>query len=646
MDFAYLNAITRSSVMPPYDPWFAGGYLNYYYYGQFIIASVIRLTGLAPTVAYNLAVPTLFALTVIAAYTITYNLVSLTIRSRGVGRIGLSPVVFGLVAAILTAVAANIDGLVQVYEGVRRVLLEAQPFGNFDYWRSSRMLEPGTGGNEITEFPFFTFLYADLHAHMVAIPFAILGLGLGVSVFLRAGLQRVAKLETFISLAVLGIVVGSLRIINSWDFPTQMLLAAGFVFVGEVLFGQDSIVRRLLVSFLKIVVVGVVGYLIYLPFHMDFELFSDGIQRSDFQTPLWRYMAIHSVFLFAIFSWVLMEWRQGAFGFNRAVRRLIPIGWYSGWSPLFITFGLGMIGASLFFLFPNYSTVLATLAGAVILAVTALMAFAARHRSQRYTMVVAFAAAMALLLAAGVDLVTVNNDIGRQNTIFKFYIQAWWLLSIASGFAIWRLWDSGAFSLRSANGLRVVWMGVFAVIAVGVMIYPVLGTRVRLADRFNHIGAGIDGEAYMNDASYSYRGQERLDLEHDLAGIDWLRANAIGSPVIVEGVWELYTWGQRVSIYTGLPTVIGWDWHQTQQRLDYSWAIRQRTQEVRDFYSSDDMTAAVDFLEKHDVSYIYVGEMERQIYPEQGVDKFDRMVSLGVERVFQDGPVSIYQYVN
>ena len=141
MDFAYLNAVARSTIMPPYDPWFAGGFLNYYYYGQFIVATMLRLTGILPHVAYNIAVPMLFAMTAGAAFSVVYNLAALTLRSRGVPLGSMrSPIYAGLAAVVLTAVAGNIDGLIQVGEKLRAVVIDRVPGPGFDYWQSSRMM--------------------------------------------------------------------------------------------------------------------------------------------------------------------------------------------------------------------------------------------------------------------------------------------------------------------------------------------------------------------------------------------------------------------------------------------------------------------------------------------------------------------------
>lgn len=643
MDFAYLNAITRSTIMPPYDPWFAGGYLNYYYYGQFIVASLIRVTGIVPTVAYNLAVPLIFALSATAIYTVGYNLIAMSMRARGAIRLGKVPILFGLLAALLAVVAANIDGLAQVIAGLYESYVQGGDFPRFDYWRSTRVFEHGTGGNEITEFPFFTFLYADLHAHMIAIPFAVLALGLAVVAFLRAGMERLSKFETLLSLVVLGVAVGSLRLINSWDYPTQLMLAAGFIFAGEFLYGHKGKLVGIGQALVKVAVVGVVGYLVYLPFHSNFELFNNGIEPSQYQTALWRFLLIHGLFVFAVGSWLVIEWERGTFRYGEIIGKLRDDYGYPKWASSLIVGAFVLVWLAVIVSYPHYITVVATLTASVLLGFTGLMAYLRRHPGQRYIIITVALVIMSLLMIAGVDVVTVTNDIGRQNTIFKFYIQAWWLLAIASTYAIWRIWDLGAFVTKQWTAVKVAWLGIFALLGVGVFIYPVMATDVRLDDRFSAIGPGIDGEAYMDEAVYLRKGIE-LDFATDRPGIEWLRENVDGSPVIVEAQWDLYTWANRISIYTGLPTVLGWDWHQTQQRHDYRWEVQRRRAAVNEFYTTRDVEEARGFLDEFNVKYVYVGELERGAYPTSGIAKFDEMPELNLHPVFEQGPVKIYEY--
>src|SRR5690606_23164561 len=83
----------------------------------------------------------------------------------------------------------------------------------------------------ITEFPLFTFTYADLHAHMIALPVTVLALAWALSaVTSRAWSGRAKGAGGWLQLAWVfvfgGLVIGSLRPINTWDLPVYLLIAA------------------------------------------------------------------------------------------------------------------------------------------------------------------------------------------------------------------------------------------------------------------------------------------------------------------------------------------------------------------------------------------------------------------------------------
>ncbi|HMK07414.1 MAG TPA: DUF2298 domain-containing protein, partial [Anaerolineales bacterium] len=333
MDFSFLNAVLRSTSFPPYDPWFAGGYINYYYFG-FVLAGVpVKLIGLNPAVAYNLILPTFFALLGIGGYAVGFEL---TRRATGFART-LSPRLAGLLATAFLVLIGNLGTVVMAYQGLKQIgagggataellagvpqaakglvkfltLQSPLPFRMDEwYWNPSRAIPAAPGDvDPITEFPFFTFLYGDPHAHMFALPLTVLGLGWAVSWLLAADeRRRLGPWAKAAGLAAGGLILGSLRPTNTWDFPVYLVVglvaAAAAPFVrerrwslpaaGEAVLSAGGLLAACLV--------------LYAPYtHWYVQGYTSAEIWNGSRTSMRAYLTVHGVFLFFTGTWMAWE---------------------------------------------------------------------------------------------------------------------------------------------------------------------------------------------------------------------------------------------------------------------------------------------------------------------------------------------------
>ncbi len=656
MDFAYLNAVVRSSYMPPFDPWFAGGYLNYYYFGQFMVATIIKATGILPEVAYNLAIPLFFALTTTLAFSLVYNLAA-SIRSRG-GVFSWPPLAAGGLAALFVAVLGNLDGAVQLVQGAWVSIVRGGAFPAFDFWRSSRLMPEPAGvasaGHEITEFPFFTFLFADLHAHLMALPFDLLALGLGLSFALGMRKGRSWKGHALV-LGLMALAIGVLRAVNTWDYPTFLAAGGALIFVGlHAGRGRLSWGLAWRGAALSILVLAG-GYLLMYPFLASYETFFSWVDRSEWKTLLWQYLGIHGLFVFIIAAFLIHETLRrflprAAGGEPRGLRTLaVPKGSRRAVVALFALVAALILGALVATGYATVAMLLGFLGVVVVLGLRHLLRPSPDSSEHLFVLVLL---AGGLALGIMVDFLRVEGDIDRMNTVFKFYLQAWVLLALASAFALARM----GLPLRGlrrdwASAGRVAWVVMLALLILSASTYTLLGTRARLSNRFDTSFMAANGTAYMDHQVYSDQNGP-IELDWDKDAIHWLQENVTGSPVIMEGRAPLYRWGSRMSIYTGLPTVLGWDWHQRQQRWGYQASIAHRMTDVQRFYETPDVRLAQEVLDRYNVQYVIVGEQERLYYTDadgraDGIDKFDDMVAGGQLELANPGnpQTHIYQVV-
>lgn len=244
--------------------------------------------------------------------------------------------------------------------------------------------------------------------------------------------------------------------------------------------------------------------------------------------------------------------------------------------------------------------------------------------------------ATAVLLTLGPEFVYLRDNFGqRLNTIFKFYYQAWVLFGVAALYGIGYLlqhWNKGLQRLApllAAAG--------YAIMLVFALLFPYYGVHSRMVE---YRGAGEFGArepATLNGLAYIQRYNPG---EYD--AIMWLRQNIDGSPVIVEAVGGQYSGFGRISANTGIPTLLGWAGHQYQWRGPSTSEPAVRDQVVRDIYTQPDWLFTADLLDGYGVSYIVVGNLERDAYGPQVNEKFAGNLNVA----FQNESVTIYRWGN
>ena len=176
----------------------------------------------------------------------------------------------------------------------------------------------------ITEFPFFTFLFADLHAHMMVIPFTVLVLGLGLN--LVAGLRAPGVAWKAFAVAALAVALGALWAINSWDYPAYAVLVVALLGLAAYFCGGRPSRRLLLFGALAAGVLAV-SLLAFLPFHQAYQTFNSGLDVSQWRTPVDRYFGVHGLFIFVTLTFLIIEARETLVSMVRGLtgRRAEPV---------------------------------------------------------------------------------------------------------------------------------------------------------------------------------------------------------------------------------------------------------------------------------------------------------------------------------
>jgi YYY domain-containing protein len=474
MDVAFISSIWRAPHLPPPDPWLSGQPINYYYFGHYMIALVAKLLGTVPGTAFNLGVGLVFALTVVAIFGVAANLFAVISPAR---RWPWRAIV-GLMSATFVLILGNLNGAQIWWQNAQSIVkqlptLYSSPWAwwlhrdiwtRYDWWSPSRVIP-----NTINEFPAFSFVLADLHAHVLALPFATVAIGLSLNVILarRSGIHVFGDGRLcLLALIASAVTLGGLYAINGWDLPTYLGLAILALAIQQWLAHGRQFSTALLTDFLTVtLLLSAFCFLCYLPFYSGFSSPGAGLGLvpAAARTPVGYEVAIFGLTLFVLLSLATLRlvkrWPAPGAQLTLATAVVLALGswlapnanlWTSLWAALVIAVCAYLAGSLLGVRFGHSSAVYAEEGENLPDHLRASAWFWCLVGTAT-----ALIAACEVIFLRDVFAYSDSGALGasfRMNTVFKLYFQAWLLLGVVAGPALFWLLGGALRWLRVSSG--------------------------------------------------------------------------------------------------------------------------------------------------------------------------------------------------
>lgn len=523
----------------------------------------------------------------------------------------------------------------------------------FWWWRASRVLQDyDLNGNRlevIDEFPFFSYLLGDLHPHVLAMPFNLLAIAVALHIFsggwrgsldLFFGKLRISKTGFF----TIALVLGGLAFLNTWDIlPGAALIVFSYALarVRESGWGWERVEDVLLLGIPAVVT----AFLMYIPFFIGFDSQAGGIiPNFMFVTRGAHLWVMWGTLFIPLLAYLIYLWRSGEPSNWRAsiltvfglliflIASMFIIG-FIGWKlkPDLVNGILQsqardmgtFITDSLSRRWTNIGSLLTLLA----LLIPALAFLLRKKDSAESTQLPLRPSTFALLmivlgtlLILGPDFFYLRDNFGyRINTVFKFYYQAWILLSIAAAFTV-------VVMLSRLRGPASIGYAVLIVLVIAMgLFYPIFSVPTKTDDfKINNPEQRtLDGSAYL--ANF---------MPEDYQAFHFIGTLEPG--IVAEAVGGQYSEYARVSTFTGMPTVLGWPGHEGQWRDASLQGTRQ--QDIETLYATPSWDMAREIINRYNIRYIYIGPLERSSYP-VNEEKFN----LFLKPVYRQGNVTIYE---
>ena len=587
MDYGFMEAMMRSKTLPATDLWYSQGKINYYYGGQYFAVFLTKLSGAKVELTYNLMRTFVAGLAFAMPFSLVYQMVTDRLGRIRTGRKKALPYVTGILAGISVSIAGNMHYVVygQIIPFIQK--LKGEEVSSYWFPDATRYIgfNPDVEDKTIHEFPCYSFVLGDLHAHVVDIMFVLLLLGL-----LYAWMKKVRTTELsgesmsrrefwkkqllMPQLLAAGALLGMFHWTNYWDFVIYFVVTCGAALFMNII-GQKGKIRWVLeVTAAQAVEIMTLATVIILPFTLQFDT-SNMVQ-----------------------------------GIALAKHHSLP-------HQLLVLWGLPGILTILFVV----SLLIEKLRGAEQKSLYHLLT---SIRLPDLFAVLMGLCAIGLVLIP--ELVYVRdiyeNGNARANTMFKLTYQAYIMFGMTMIYAIFRLLVIGKNKILKVLAFIGLFLFVWTCGYFGNSVHSWFGTVWKPSQY-----KGLNATAFLE-----------TDFLEDVNGIRWLKENISDAPVVLEANGDSYSEYERVSAMTGLPTIMGWYVHEWLWRGNLA-DLNAKIEEIKEIYTSTDETRVKELLEEYNVSYIFVGSCERNKY---GADlNNDLLKGLG-EVVFQDSEYPTY----
>ena len=193
----------------------------------------------------------------------------------------------------------------------------------------------------------------------------------------------------------------------------------------------------------------------------------------------------------------------------------------------------------------------------------------------------------------------------RANTMFKLGYQAFTMMGIASIITFYLLKSSKKTFLSYFLSFVFIFFLFFP------SIYPYFSVPSYYGQLNRPVE--LDGQLWLKQI-----------YPEDNEIINYLNKNEKGQPVILEAQGDSYTDYERISAFTGLPTVAGWWVHEWLWRGS-SDVVGKRIPEVTSLYESSSLDETKSLIRKYQIKYVVISRLERQKYPNLNEKKWSKI---------------------